>query len=648
MFARYGGRLARALMSLMHAESPRADGVLPIATGENSLAIGDGCRASAVDTVAIGADTEAAARASIGLGHGNSHVAAAVYATFAAGEYIPGASISILLGDDRDGQSTVLVDETGANPVAYAPDEPILAPGYAPAGGTTVKVSGDDIHFYALGQGNVTGCDAGYGAELLVVGTDADGEVVSRQLMVRPRDSVTVGSGNVNFGKGCVLLGGANAVQGEGNHGLGRRNTLSGHSAVAIGHQNAAVGVLATAIGHGAHAEGLSGGLVQAGGYFSTPGDAQTGRYLLAARVPSSAWAELTTDHVIVDRMSLASATWLGRGRLALREHTLVQVTADVVARDESGSHYLAERIEGAVVRDGATVEETYSRQTWLAEGGLQARLRVADGALRVEVAGADGVACKATAHVTTTTVSHAPPVVDFPFPDLSRTNIWPADWEADATLQIDFARDLAGWRAARAPGTEAAFGRVTDAFGALGDLSGADLTDRGLGAGGGAAPAITDLAPAGGPAVHGTIGLLVSWAAAPSSDETLIVVRDADGRPAIRVHYDATADTMRATVTGDGGGETTLDLGRITVGRIVDLTVAWDTATGSASFDFSETFQATPAAWTGADLSEVLLLHDGDGQGSTARIWRLCYAPHGTPDRIFGVDNSPRFQEAF
>lgn len=683
-FSGLAGSTLGRLGSYMHAENPSENPIPPQANAENTLSIGNNVITRRANSISIGGNidndglktrcigfdiTNEAARESFIIGDNIRHVSVGAYVTYEEGDQLvteQGQSISPVRGDDRNGFSTVVVDAEGNNPQTVPANQTPPNDSYAPAGGTTAKIVGDDGFFTILGDGHVVFYDAEYAGET--------GSLLQNQLL-RPRSYYVAGGNNRSAAKSSAVVGFSNAAHGHELFVAGNRNTASGQGAFGVGTNNVLLGTSAGVFGHGCHTDGITGSLHYGIGYFSTPGDARDMRALLAARIVGAGWYRLEADSILVDRNNERAARLIGENRVRLRDESVHHVTVEIVARNEAGDQLIVANWNGSVKVVGGTASSTsLTLNVVEAIGDLEAEIQLnglyfdvrvkrsdlvlsssQDPSSSVTILASGGVvdgaddSVKAFARVNVVSVSFGPPAVEYPWPNRKKSNLWPAEYDDDATLQVDFARNLAGWRASTDPAAATTFGTVDEFFAAFGDAAGADVTDRGLGASEGAAPILTDLTAAGGPGANGALGILLSWLELPSTDETIVVFRDSDSQPRIKVWYDVSADPpVKAELTDDAGATTIVDLGTPIAARMIELTIAFDATDGSASLLFSDALTLTPSgSWTPTDLNEVQLLH-GDGIGCTARIHRLVYAPDGTLNRLFGVNDSPRWQSLF
>lgn len=295
----------------------------PIASGNRSIAMGEGATASGSSSVCINATSAT----------GNTSFAASASST-AAGLG------SIGLGGNATSDYSFAAGRNSGAQRAQA----VTGSGAMALGGS--YASGVDSFAAAVANNNST-----YGARAanaIAIGRIANATQVS---------SIAIGDGSAATGAGgyCVALGYNAQASGAGSIAIGNQynlaaSTASGESSIAIGDAASATQKFSTALG-AASSSVIIGKYAYAGGRFATTGDSQTGTFVLRRATTDATATVLTTDN------SAAAAT----NQVILPNNSAYAFSGTIVARQQAagGTQTAAWRVEGLIRREGTAASTT-------------------------------------------------------------------------------------------------------------------------------------------------------------------------------------------------------------------------------------------------------------------------------------------------
>lgn len=364
----------------LFAENPSSP-TAPSATGTNAVAIGDSASSGGLRNFAVMSSTTG--DDAIGIGSASS-------VTGNYGISIGRASTASTRGVSI-GQST---SSSGNGAVAI---------GYQ-----TVAAADDAV---ALGQSRAGGADSfaaaianntsSYGA------TGANSVAIGYQAKATGQGSFSTGYQNTSQGFASAAIGWSNSITAAGSASvaLGYANTVSGGYAAAFGNSNSVTAGYAVATGYRAKAD-VHGKVAHSAGYFSSVGDAQSGKFVLRSDTTNATPEALTGDN------------FSGTTQVILPNNSAYSFSGTIIARQQAagGSNYASWEIKGALLRDGTAASTVLGNgivNKLYATAGASAwavalSADTTNGGLKVEVTGAAATNIRWVATVNTSEVTYA------------------------------------------------------------------------------------------------------------------------------------------------------------------------------------------------------------------------------------------------
>lgn len=297
----------------LYAENPVTP-TAPSATGTNAVAIGTGAVSSGSTSVAIGDRTEATANQTVAIGSLNTRCSSI------QGVAIGSARASGLLGSVAIG--------------GYGSGYSVASNNYSIAIGRSY--SSGDASFAAA----ITNNTSSYGA------TGANSVAIGYQAKATGQGSFSTGYQNTSQGFASAAIGWSNSITAAGSSSvaLGYNNTVSGSYASALGgHSNSVTAGYAVATGYRAKAD-VHGKVAHSAGYFSSVGDAQSGKFVLRSDTTNATPEALTGDN------------FSGTTQVILPNNSAYAFHGTIVARQQAsaGTACAAWKIEGLIRREGS------------------------------------------------------------------------------------------------------------------------------------------------------------------------------------------------------------------------------------------------------------------------------------------------------
>ncbi len=349
-----------------YAENISASNVRPVASGADSIAVGNGASAAGGTSIAIGADASAVASRSVAIGNNS---AASTTGSLAIG-YVTSATpnYSSAIGNTSSGSGSQTVTGSGA-----------MALGGSYASGTdsfAAAIANNTSTYGAKGANSVA-----IGREALANGSSAT--AIGYRATATASNSFTFGSFGSANAASSLILSTADSVYAT---------------------SNAAAATNSVVIGFGATAN-IKGQVAYACGVFAAAADAQTGTFVLRRATTDATATVLTTDNS-------APGT---DDQIILPNNSAYAFTGTVVARQQAsgGTASAAWKIEGLIRREGSAGTTTLVASTVTAIDNtpgwtLALSADTTNGGLKIEATGAAATNIRWVATVQTSEVTYA------------------------------------------------------------------------------------------------------------------------------------------------------------------------------------------------------------------------------------------------
>jgi len=329
----------------------------PTASGNNSVAIGNGASVSADDSIVIGtsASTGSSFR-TLAIGYNasapqGSAVALGRDATAGAGGSTSIGRNSSLQGSVTAGSNTAAMALGGS----YASGTDSLAAAianntssYGATGANSIAMGKlaktTNTGGVAIGENNIAQGDLNASA-IGGKGNTASGYYAiasggQNNSVTGARSGILAGSSNTVSGSNSVILGGAS-------------NTASGQHCFIFGQNSTASETYAIATGYYAKAA-ITGKKAHASGSFAAAGDAQGGQFILRADTTDATATVLTTTNSAADTDN----------QIVAASDTCITFDGTITAMQNGAQAYASWKIEGLLVNDGGTTTLANSATT--------------------------------------------------------------------------------------------------------------------------------------------------------------------------------------------------------------------------------------------------------------------------------------------
>ena len=366
-----------------YAENFVSDGTRPIASGDDSTAIGKQASATGRGSLAISANRFAGATAS-GVGSiaiGDQASASATFSIAMGRTVIASATNSVAIGLNSGNTGSQAVTGSGA-----------MALGGSYASGTDSFAAAIADNTSSYGATGANSLALGKQAKATQIGAIAIGELSTSS--GAGGYSIAVGYTSNASGPGAIAIG--------NNYFIGAA-TASGGSSIAFGDSARATQDFSTALGAASNSV-IIGKYAYAGGRFSTNGDAQAGTCVLRSDTTDATPEALTTNN------SAASTN----NQITLPNNSAYAFHGTIVARQQAsgGTASAAWKIEGLIRREGTAASTTLVASTVTAISNvpgwtLALSADTTNGGLKIEATGAAATNIRWVATINTSEVTY-------------------------------------------------------------------------------------------------------------------------------------------------------------------------------------------------------------------------------------------------